>query len=134
MRHAGAALGSLVAFLFTALAVASVDTPAAATGFAAAAVAAAGMVVLSLLLPPGSLIAPAPAASTAGRTSVREWFRSGDLGREEVVRLLDLIDRMGAHPNLSVRPLEEIDAIRGLSHRDFVALVDRRLDEIEGAS
>ncbi len=103
------------------------------------AAAAAAVIVASLVLV-GSLLlefrrerrAQPPASLEVN--PLRDWIRSGELGHEEIVRLLDRIDRMGLHPNLSVRSEPEMARLRLLSHARFLELVERRLDEIEGAS
>ncbi len=66
--------------------------------------------------------------------ALRAWIRSGELGHEEIVRLLDRIDRMGPHPELGVRTEPEMARYRAMSRADFLEAVAARLDEIEGAA
>lgn len=134
MRPAPFALGGAVALFLGALALSASRNPAAATGLAAAGGALASAVVLSFVAPMDKLrrrIDPPP-VTEAGL--LREWVRGGTLGHEEIVRLLDRVDRMGAHPSLSVRTEREMQLFRAMSRREFLAEVARRLDEIEGGT
>lgn len=103
--------------------------------FGVAAVLVAGS-VLVIAAAPGragmSVLRRARFDRSVVATPVREWLGSGDLGREEIVRLLDRIDRLGAHPNLPVRGEAEMQRFRFMRADEFLAAVARRLDEIEG--
>ncbi len=66
--------------------------------------------------------------------ALRAWIRSGELGHEEIVRLLDRIDRMGPHPELGVRTEPEMARYRTMGRSEFLEVVSARLDEIEGAA
>lgn len=62
----------------------------------------------------------------------RGWFLHGGVGREELVLLVDRLDRAGDHPDLPVRTPAEVERILRLSDREFRAYVNARLDAIEG--
>lgn len=61
----------------------------------------------------------------------RFGFRSGRLGREEIVATLDRIERMGPTPELPGRTNREMTEITSLSRSDFREYVRRRLDDLE---
>lgn len=62
----------------------------------------------------------------------RAWLGLGSVGRQEIVRYLDRLDRGADHPDLPVRPAEEIRWIAQLPDEEFRAYVNGRLDSIEG--
>jgi len=64
---------------------------------------------------------------------VRPLFLEGRTGREEILHLLDRLDRRGAHPELPVRPSAEVRRIVSLPLEEFRRHVASRLDEIEKA-
>lgn len=114
------------------LAVLVSDQSRDATVLAAIAVAVAGGSLVGAFVAGAELAYRRGASAQIAVVPLREWFRSGALGREEIVRLLDRIDRMGAHPALPVRTIPEMDRLRRLPSGEFLDLVARRLDEIEG--
>jgi hypothetical protein len=69
----------------------------------------------------------------APAVGVRAWFSEGSMGREEIVLLLDRLDREGPHPRLPVRPPVELRRLVDVPMRDFRAYVRTRLDQLEGA-
>ncbi len=68
------------------------------------------------------------------RITVRDLFRTGRLGREEIVELLDRLERAGPNPQLPGRGTEELDRISRLSRAEFRAYVRQRLGELEARS
>lgn len=66
-----------------------------------------------------------------GPARIRSAFRSGRLGREEILNLLDGLERSGPNPNLPGRRIEELAQLRGLSSREFRDYVRERLDDLE---
>jgi len=62
---------------------------------------------------------------------VRAAFRSGRLGREKVVMLLDRLERSGPNPDLPGRRIDEIRQFTQMSPGDFRRYVRFRLDELE---
>jgi len=80
---------------------------------------------------------PAPAPSPPPDRDVflfRYGFRSGRLGREEIVATLDRIDRAGPTPHLPGRSAREMNEIVGLTGSDFREYVRHRLDELESGT
>jgi hypothetical protein len=73
-------------------------------------------------------------ASLASEVGVRVSFRSGPFGREEVVLLLDRIERLGPTPTLPSRSEEDLAGIVQLPAAEFVDWVDRRITDLEGRS
>lgn len=130
MRAAWIALGSAASFLLAIGAAASGGTSATALAFLA--VATAGAVLVGATFPLGGRWERSTHAAAADVSPVRDWLSSGELGREEVVRLLDRIDRTGAHPHLGIRLESEMGQFRRMPHHRFLSVVARRLDEIEG--
>jgi hypothetical protein len=92
-------------------------------------------VALLLLVPmrhlarPASKLAPPPVPAVP--FSLIESFRAGRAGREEIVHVLDRIERAGPRPNLPVTTDEEVARLRALSHAEFRAYVRGRLTVIE---
>lgn len=105
----------------------SVAAPAAGV-----AVAAAGGLLGAVWLDRTPALAP-PAAASPPRDEYlfRFGFRSGRLGREEIVATLDRIERAGPNPNLPVRTSEEVASVVDLPRADFRAYVRRRVEALE---
>lgn len=131
MRRASLATGALVAGGFALLAVLAHANLVAALPLATLAVAVAATVLVLAALPrePRRGAVPSGPLET---NNVRAWLREGGLGHEEVVRLMDKLDRMGSHPNLGVRTEPEMDEFRRMPSAEFHAFVSQRLDDIEG--
>ncbi len=132
MRPALVAVGSVAALLLAIVAVVLRTAPAVALVFAALSVAAGTGALLVAVFPDESPWTRGRPGAGADSASVREWLTSGELGHEEIVRLLDRIDRMGFHPNLAVRTEPEMDAFRRMPRGRFLRFVAERMDEIEG--
>ena len=99
---------------------------------AAVAVFAAGALFVGAWLGAWAAEPPAPAPPVAdGPAPFRFGFRSGRLGREEIVDTLDRIERTGPNPTLPVRTAPEIAALTSLSRSEFRAYVRRRVDDLE---
>ncbi|HYB63455.1 MAG TPA: hypothetical protein VEE86_03415 [Thermoplasmata archaeon] len=64
--------------------------------------------------------------------TVRSAFRSNRMSREEVVLLLDRIERSGPNPSLPNRATEELRQIGALPRPEFARYVEQRLVELEG--
>ncbi len=134
MRPILVTVGVVFALLFALLAVsARTDVPAAVVlgvlGTGAAWLALLGVSYPETGMP--SLRTRPTAEGPARANPVREWLTSGELGHEEVVRLLDRIDRMGSHPNLPVRTEPEMSRYRSMAYGEFLEYVASRLDAIE---
>jgi hypothetical protein len=120
-----AVLGAIVAI------VAGADY-AIALPFAVGAVAVAAFALADSVRRSGGARRP-----TAGRildrtAGVRAWFHRGSLGREEILLLVDRLDRGADRPDLPIRPSHETDRLVRLSEEEFRAYVNARLDAIEG--
>lgn len=126
------AFAATVAFFLAVAAVVVRQFPSDAHALAVLAVAASAAAVLIAVVPLRSAAPAGPPAGPVAVTPVRDWIGSANLGREEIVRLLDRLDRMSAHPNLAMRTEEEMDRLRRLPRREFLRVVSDRLDEIEG--
>lgn len=79
-------------------------------------------------------VQPQPVMAPAEPDRIRAAFRSGRLGRQYVIDLVDDYERTGPHPGLPRRSREEMDRIVRLSHADFLDYIGRRLDEVEAES
>jgi hypothetical protein len=77
--------------------------------------------------------APTPAYD-GGPVGVRSWFVEGTLGREEIILLLDRLDREGPNPYLPARPPAELRRLVELPTDTFRKYVQARLDQVEGPS
>ncbi len=102
--------------------------------FAAAAVAAAAVALVPILLEDRGPLRPADERPRDRPRGIRAWLRSGTVGREEIVLLLDRLDRSGPRPDLPSRPPLEVARLVALPDDDFRAYVARRMDEIEAGS
>jgi hypothetical protein len=104
--------------------------PAATT-----AVLAAGLLLVGVWLDrrPAAPAVPV-AAPPRDEFLFRFGFRSGRLGREEVLSTLDRIERTGPNPNLPARSSEEIASVVGLPRADFREYVRRRVQDLEDRS
>jgi hypothetical protein len=81
---------------------------------------------------PARPVRPVVEPWAAPSVGVRSWFSEGTLGREEIVLLLDRLDREGPNPHLPVRPPVELRRLVEAPLREFRAYVRARLDQIEG--
>lgn len=99
---------------------------------AGGAVGVAAVTLVAVAWPEPEVVAGPSGPSSFGLVPWQEWVRGGELGHEEIVRLLDRIDRMGSHPNLPMRTEQEMRVFRGMPRARFLEMVDRRLDELEG--
>lgn len=110
----------------------SISVPAAG-----AAVVAAALLIREAASARGD--APPPRGETTAitvppRRTVRATFAAGRLGREEIVVLLDTLERKGPNPMLPGRPASEVDRLARLPPAEFRAYLRRRLDDLEGRS
>ena len=116
------------------LAVLSSSNYAVAVPAAVAAVALAGLavgeIVLRLSVRPRAE-APADRPTPA---DIQEWFRSGPMGREEIVRILDMIERRTLRPGLPARTPGEVRRFLGLRPEEFRRYVDERLTQLEATA
>lgn len=111
---------------------ASWGNPTFSLSTAAVAVFAGGMAIAAALLPPRRKEAPPSFPPSA--SPVRQMFSSGHLGREDLVLLLDRIERTSVHPRLPPRPTQELRLLVALPAEEFRRYLDRRITEIETGS
>jgi len=99
---------------------------------AAVAVLAAGLLFVGAWFDNPRAPVPTPVLPTERDVYLfRFGFRSGRLGREEIVATLDKIERLGPTPELSPRSARDMTAITELSRAEFREYVRRRLDDLE---
>jgi hypothetical protein len=122
----------LLAFALAGAAIAESASYAAAVPLATAAVAVALLALvdsiwrLGVPRPPPALPPPVP------YSRIREWWRGGRMGREEIVLLLDGLTRRSIDPRLPVRPASEMAPLLRLSPTEWLSYVSDRLARIEG--
>ncbi len=66
--------------------------------------------------------------------ALRAAFRSGRMGRETFVTLLDRLEREGPNPTLPIRRPSDLEPLLRLSPEDFRDYLRRRLDDLEARS
>lgn len=124
---------AVVAGCATALAILARGDFVAEVILAALAVATAGLTIAISLGPRGLPPFVNPRAPSETLFNVREALRSGELGREELVFLLDRLERVSVRPTLSVRTSAEIAAIIRVPEDAFLRYLETRVRELEGA-
>lgn len=123
-----------VAVVATILAIAAGRNLAVAIPAASVAVAAAAIVLASAPFGRGPLRASAPPAPVRSEPDrLRFAFRSGELGRADLVALLDRLEREGPRPDLPTRSVAELEEIVRLPAREFDGYVLQRVEELEAA-
>jgi len=124
---------AIIAACATALAILARGDFVAEVILAALAVAAAGLTVAFALGPRGPPEFEKPRFLPVPLMSAREALRSGELGREELVYLLDRLERVSVRPTLPIRKPEELAAIVGVPEDVFLGYLESRIRELEGA-
>jgi hypothetical protein len=102
--------------------------PAAAAAVVVAALAIGGAAYRTVRWP--ALRARAGSLRPSG---VRDWLVAGEMGREDLVLLLDRLERKTLNPTLPARTPREIGAIVRLRPEEFRGYLDRRLAQLEGS-
>ena len=125
----------VLAVIATGLAIWADPTSSLALAMAMAAVAAAGLVFVEIGL--RAWLADRPISPSARHevpfsADLRFSFRSGRLGREAILALVDQLERLGGNPALPARALHEVEQFVELEPSEFRAELSRRLDELEG--
>jgi len=123
-----------LAVVLTAVAIYAATTVGLAVAAAAGAVVAGGLAIAeaavrTLPIEPG----PRPPAAPP-RSRIRDWLWAGNLGREELVALLDRIERRTTDPGLPARSPQEIESIVRLRPEELRRYLDRRLARLEGTT
>jgi hypothetical protein len=120
----------VLAATFTTLSVLSSNNYAVTVPTAAAAVIVAAITV-------GATVARTAArkngreASTAPRSGVRDWIAAGELGHEDLLLLLDRLERKTLDPTLPARTPQEVGEVVNLGPRAFQQYLAERLDALE---
>jgi hypothetical protein len=120
-----------VALVLGALAVVERQQPVAAAALAVGAVAFGSLALVPIFQERPVARETSPARPPTPETGVRDWLRSGPIGREEIVLLLDRLDRSSGRPDLPSSATRELARVRGLPPSEFRRYVAHRLDEIE---
>lgn len=120
-----------VAFAATGVAIWAGDNFALAVPSAAVAVVAVGLLFADLWSQSPGADETSRREPTAEPSTIVTAFRSGSLGREEVVSWLDRLERAGPNPGLPLRRTEEFRAFARMPTSDFRRYVRHRLDELE---
>jgi len=74
---------------------------------------------------------PSPPAPRTDADRLRLAFRSGRIGREEVVVALNRLERSFLDPNLAPPPVDELSRLASLPPEQFLSYVRRTLDRLE---
>lgn len=120
-----------------ALTIASIATgirETVALPLAAAAAACAAVAILEVIhrQPSGPPTRPVPGAP--GPSRVRGWLAAGRLGREELVLLVDRLERKSLTPTLPIRSPAELAKLVRLPPAEFRRYLEDRLTRIEAVS
>lgn len=124
---------ALLATVATAFAVLGRNTPAVAVSSATLAVVAAVLTVATSLGPWRPTAAAPRQDLPEPLDSVREAFRLDAVGREDLVFLLDRLERAGARPTLPLRRPGEVRAIVDVPEPEFLRFLAARVEELEGS-
>lgn len=122
-----------VASALTAVAVASVSTDAIAIPAAAGAVLVAALAVGEAASRTAGPSPAAPRARPVPQSGIRDWLGAGEMGREDLLLLLDRLERKTSNPNLPARTPQEVTALARLTPPEFRRYLARRLDALEGS-
>jgi len=97
------------------------------------ALVAAGLTVASALGPREPEPRVTRSINPAPLGSVREAIRAGPMGREDIVFLLDRVERASVRPNLPIRRPEEVGRIVSATDEEFLRYLAARVDDLEGS-
>jgi hypothetical protein len=124
-----------LAVVATGIAIWADDNFTLAVPAAVAAVLAAALLFVEAVLARSRSTRPSEWGTTETEAgTMRAAFRSGRLGREAVVDLLDRLERDGPNPNLPARRIEETRELVRMSSRDFRNYLRQRLESLESRS
>lgn len=107
----------------------STAVPATAAAVILAAIAVIDAVRRTGVAPTGPLMSRPVTPS-----GVRNWLAAGKLGREDLVVLLDRLERRASRPDLPVRTPLEMGSILSLPPAEFLRYLSQRLDTLEGTA
>lgn len=117
----------------TIVAVAAWAVPAVAVPAAAAAVIAAGQAVAHVVRTTSVPRVRPGGFEPWGPVGVRDMFRAGRLGREDLLLLVDWLERQQGDPARRT-PQPALDRLLGAPPESFRAYLEKRLRRIEGTS
>ena len=108
---------------------APVEVPAAIC-----AVTAAALVIADVVRPTPEQAARVYTAQTEWLGRVRGAFRSTQMGREDLVRILDQIERSTANPALPLRSPAYFEQLARVSNDEFTRYLSERVEALERAT
>ncbi len=123
-----------IAAIAAALAIATSSTYAISAPAATAAVVAAAFAIVDALRRAPSANLSAARGPEVPLSYVRDWFGAGALGREDLVLLVDRLERSSLRPDLPARTGEEMAALVQLPPTEFRRYLTHRLDRLEGVA
>ncbi|MGP8077609.1 MAG: hypothetical protein ACLQD8_01985 [Thermoplasmata archaeon] len=123
-----------LAGIATAIAIVGRDDPVLAISGATFAVVTASLALAGVVRRPAADPLGTPELGPVSPGRVREAFRSQTLGREDLVLLLDRIERAGRAPNLPLRSSAELKDIIHAPDETFRRYLTARVEAIEGSS
>lgn len=127
-------VGLPVAAFAAVLAILDRANPAVEVPAAILAIVAAALAVVDAVRPTAPEMPPAYGSETEWLGRVREAFRSEQLGREDLVRILDQVERASANPGLPLRSVEYFGQASRASEDEFHRYLAARLDALETAT
>ena len=95
------------------------------------AVAAAALVIVDVVRPTQVQMPGPYAEQTEWLGRVRGAFRSTRMGREDLVRILDQIERSSSNPALPLRSPEYFEQIARVSNAEFNRYLSERVEALE---
>jgi hypothetical protein len=122
----------VLAALFSAVALWQSSNYAVAVPAAAAAVLVAAFAVGDAVRRTSSSRAVPYRLPPFPRSGIRHWLAAGELGREDIILLLDRLERKVLRPDLPARTPMEIGALVALRPSEFHRYVADRLQALEG--
>jgi hypothetical protein len=121
-----------LAALFSAFALWAASNYAVAVPAAAAAVLVAALALGDAVRRTSSPRAVPPRVQPVPTSGVRRWLAAGELGREDLILLLDRLERKVLRPDLPARTPTEIGALVTLAPQEFYRYVADRIQALEG--
>jgi hypothetical protein len=124
---------AIVAALATVLAVVGRTSLPLTVAAATLAVVSAGLTLAAALGPRAKSrevmtdLAPVPP------DAIRDAFRAGTLGREDLVFLLDRLERTSLRPTLPVRQVDDVRTIVDAPEEEFLRYLEGRIGDFEGS-
>ena len=121
-----------LAAVFSAVAITASVNYAVAVPAAAAAVLVAAFAVGDAVRRTSSSRAVPSRIQPVPRSGVRNWLAAGELGREDIILMLDRLERKVLRPDLPARTPMEMGALVTLRPSRFYRYVADRIQALEG--